>query len=239
MVTEDGYILEMHHIPSTRSLKNRHLRTRLNQNRRTKIRRRHRQVEEEPESPGWNEIGNTKKNFDWRVDGDQDTYVNDLRSSDGNVTKYLDGQQDVCSLDKFVPKSKIVSYIKPGQDVFAKEVDRVTTKSKENVSNPNNQHTRYLSIESDQERQRAELDFDDDLPRLLQSQENDLLHDNKCPINQDKQSKRTKRRSYYRDSKGSVFLMHGLMSSSADWVVTGPEKGLGTNYNISYIKLHK
>ncbi|XP_026468936.1 lipase 3-like [Ctenocephalides felis] len=33
-------------------------------------------------------------------------------------------------------------------------------------------------------------------------------------------------RSLKNRPKGSVFLMHGLMSSSADWVVTGPEKGL-------------
>lgn len=29
------------------------------------------------------------------------------------------------------------------------------------------------------------------------------------------------------DGKEVVFLMHGLLSSSADWVITGPDRALG------------
>lgn len=34
-------------------------------------------------------------------------------------------------------------------------------------------------------------------------------------------------RSLSKASKGVVFLMHGLLSSSADWILTGPNNGLG------------
>ena len=34
-------------------------------------------------------------------------------------------------------------------------------------------------------------------------------------------------------NRSPVLLMHGILSSSADWVLTGPEKGLGV-YNFVY-----
>ncbi|RZB40755.1 Abhydro lipase domain containing protein, partial [Asbolus verrucosus] len=33
--------------------------------------------------------------------------------------------------------------------------------------------------------------------------------------------------NYKKSNKGSVLVMHGILASSADWIITGPEKGLG------------